>query len=63
MKLNIKNNKAQCLICGDIVESRRVHDFVMCSCGNLSVDGGREYTRRAFQDSSMYKELTEYEDT
>lgn len=48
MRLNIKHNKAQCLICGDIIESRHVHDFVTCSCGNLSVDGGREYTKRAF---------------
>ncbi|MBR1851580.1 MAG: hypothetical protein IJ794_00175 [Lachnospiraceae bacterium] len=39
-------NRAKCLICGDIIESMSHYDFKTCSCGNLSVDGGHEYTRR-----------------
>lgn len=36
-------NKAKCLICGDIIESKHVHDFVSCKCGAIAVDGGNQY--------------------
>lgn len=36
----------QCKKCGDIIESKSVHDFVTCSCVACSVDGGHEYLRR-----------------
>ena len=41
---------AKCLKCGDIIESRHTHDYVMCSCGNLAVDGGKDYCKRSFRD-------------
>jgi hypothetical protein len=41
-----KINAVKCLICGDIIQSRHRHDFVTCSCGNISVDGGNDYNRR-----------------
>ena len=44
---NILTNKAQCSLCGDIIESRSVHDFVRCSCGALAVDGGTAYLKRS----------------
>ena len=50
-------NRAKCLLCGDIIESTHVHDFVTCGCGNLSVDGGKEYRRRLFRDSGTYEEM------
>jgi len=37
--MKVFENRAQCLLCGDVVISRHVHDFVTCSCGNLSIDG------------------------
>ena len=40
-------NKAKCKKCGDIIESVSVHDFVTCSCGAISVDGGKSYLRRS----------------
>lgn len=43
----IYRNSARCLECGTQVLSRRTHDFSTCPCGNLSVDGGHEYLRRA----------------
>ncbi len=43
----IIKNAAKCLNCGEIVESTYRHDFVMCSCGNLAVDGGRDYLKRS----------------
>jgi len=38
-------NRAKCLLCGDIIESKYRHDFVKCSCGEIFVDGGNEYWR------------------
>ena len=42
----ILSNKIQCKVCGDIIESKHVHDYITCSCGSVSVDGGEEYLRR-----------------
>lgn len=42
----IIKNAVQCKKCGDIIESKSVHDFVTCTCGACSVDGGHEYLRR-----------------
>lgn len=49
MMTKIIENKAKCLMCGDIIESKHRHDYVTCSCGNLSVDGGTDYLRRNFR--------------
>lgn len=53
----IVRNSAKCLECDDEIESKRRHDFVTCKCGNISVDGGKDYLRRS------YKKLETYEDT
>ena len=58
----IIRNRARCLLCGDIIESRNRHDFVTCSCGALSVDGGLCYIRRAFVNADDYEELSEFEE-
>lgn len=42
----IFNNTIKCKHCGDILKSETVHDFKMCSCGKVGVDGGEEYLRR-----------------
>ena len=42
----ITKNAVKCLQCDEIIESRHVHDFVSCSCGCCSVDGGLSYLRR-----------------
>lgn len=55
----IIRNAARCLGCGDEIESTHRHDFVTCSCGKLSVDGGKVYTRRVWDDSVGYEELTQ----
>lgn len=33
-----------------MIESKHRHDFVTCSCGASSVDGGKVYLRRAFME-------------
>tara|TARA_R110000822_G_scaffold5031_13_gene21882 strand:+ start:7154 stop:7561 length:408 start_codon:yes stop_codon:yes gene_type:complete len=42
----IVQNAANCLSCGDLIVSKHRHDFVTCTCGAISVDGGQEYLRR-----------------
>lgn len=56
----IKVNKIKCLECGDVIESKSVHDFVTCSCGASSVDGGKDYLRRCFKYKGCFEELSEY---
>jgi hypothetical protein len=43
-------NAAECKRCGDVIESRSVHDFVACKCGEIFVDGGLSYLRRGARD-------------
>ena len=42
----IMTNKIKCKKCGDIIESEYTHDFKMCKCGAVGVDGGHAYLRR-----------------
>jgi tRNA(Ile2) C34 agmatinyltransferase TiaS len=57
-------NKAQCRLCGDIVESKHRHGFVRCMCGEIFVDGGKSYIRRGASDLNNIIELSEtYEET
>lgn len=37
--------KVLCRTCLDLIQSMHRHDFVTCSCGAISVDGGSDYTR------------------
>ncbi|MFT4104377.1 MAG: hypothetical protein QM657_01340 [Lacrimispora sp.] len=53
----ILKNSIQCKYCGDIIESKTVHDFVTCSCGRCSIDGGKEYLRRSAEKGS-YTDLS-----
>jgi len=57
----IIRNAARCKKCGDELESENRHDFVTCSCGALSVDGGLDYLRRC-GDPANCEELSEYSD-
>lgn len=63
MKKIIKNS-IRCKKCGDVIESKNVHDLVSCKCGNCSVDGGKQYIRRSFTTTPEedYEELSEFED-
>jgi len=38
-------NRARCKKCGDVIESKYRHNFVTCTCGAISVDGGNDYFR------------------
>lgn len=59
----IIQNKIRCNHCGDVIESKSVHDFKRCSCGKVFVDGGHEYLRRGFTESpDDFTELSVKED-
>lgn len=55
----IIKNKAQCLKCGDVIESKHRHDFVWCKCQSVAVDGGKDYLKRVGDLDNM-KELSEF---
>lgn len=59
----IKTNKAKCLNCGDVIESKHRHDWVVCACGSIFVDGGKDYLRRGWPEGDpalWIEELSEY---
>jgi len=44
----------------DMLVSKHRHDFVTCSCGNLHVDGGKDYIKRGVRDGwDSVEELSE----
>lgn len=58
--VRIITNKAQCRLCGDIIESTHRHDIKSCSCGEITVDGGKDYIRRGwYTDRNNIIELSE----
>jgi len=57
----IKRNAARCKKCLCVIESRHVHDYVGCPCGEIAVDGGLEYLRRTARDLRNVEDLSEYE--
>lgn len=61
MKINkIISNKIKCKYCGDILVSEYTHDFKMCSCKKVGVDGGKSYLKRTFTNSPEdFEELSE----
>lgn len=61
--MKIYTNKIQCVKCNDIIESKYTHDFKFCKCGNVAVDGGKEYLKRCFKtDTNDFIDLSEYEE-
>ena len=58
----IIENSAKCLKCGDKIVSKHRHDYVTCSCGNVSVDGGLDYCRRSFKEMDTWIDTSIWED-
>lgn len=52
-------NKIRCKKCGDIIESKSQHDFVVCSCESVAVDGGCYHLSR-MGDPEDWEELSEF---
>ena len=58
----IIENSAKCLKCGDKIVSKHRHDYVTCSCGNISVDGGLDYCRRSFKEMDTWIDTSIWEE-
>lgn len=58
----IIRNAVRCDECNDVIESKHVHDFLYCKCGNIAVDGGLEYLRRVggVDGNGKFTDLSEY---
>ena len=56
----IIRNAIRCKKCGDVIESKTVHDFKFCSYGSCAVDGGHDYLRRC-GNLGDWEELSEVE--
>lgn len=60
----IISNKIQCKHCGEIIESKHIHEFVTCKCETCSVDGGHYHLSRTYKNSPEedFIELSEVEE-
>ena len=62
MDQKIKHNRVRCKKCNEVLESKHVHDFVICGCPHqdaIFTDDRREYIRRGGNLDQM-EDLTEY---
>lgn len=55
----VVTNKAQCKLCGDVIESKHRNDFKSCKCGEISVDGGKSYIKRSAKNLDSIIELSD----
>ncbi len=51
------SNSIKCKKCGDVIESKSTNDYKRCSCGAVSVDGGKDYLKRIGSEED-YEELS-----
>lgn len=55
-------NAAQCTQCGDVIASLHTHDFKLCSCRRIGVDGGQTCRRRIFREPTDIREIDSQEE-
>ena len=58
LSMVIIKNAIRCNRCGDEIESTGTHQFVTCSCGACSVDGGHEYLRRCAPSEKDFTDIS-----
>ena len=49
--------KIKCLVCGDIIESKSVHNLVCCKCESCYIDGGNYYAHIGAKDFDKVVEV------
>ena len=47
-------NRAKCRLCNDIIESFHQHDYVTCSCDEISIDGGQNLFKAGAKDFANF---------
>ena len=50
-------NRAKCKKCQTVIESLHTHDYVMCKCGEIAVDGGDQHFRVMAKDYDNFLRL------
>ncbi|MFY3792707.1 DUF7695 domain-containing protein [Ureibacillus sp. MALMAid1270] len=45
--------RIQCKHCKEIIESKTEHDFQLCGCGAVGVDGGLNYPKRIYRSHPL----------
>lgn len=53
--MNLIYNAAECLVCKNVIVSKNTHDFVMCPCKDLYIDGGLSYNRWGSSNGCILK--------
>lgn len=53
--------KVKCLNCGDIIESKSVHNLVSCKCESCYIDGGDDYLHIGAKDFSKIVKILDNE--
>ena len=43
-------NRAKCKLCGEVLESFHMSDFVQCKCKEISIDGGLQHFKAAARE-------------
>lgn len=50
-------NKVRCNKCQSVIESKHRHQFVTCKCEHVSIDGGKDYSKRAWSGAPDWYEI------
>lgn len=50
----LMRNRAKCKLCNEILESFHSHDHVICSCGEISIDGGQQSFKCSAKDFTNF---------
>jgi hypothetical protein len=56
--MNTKGFGIMCKHCGDTLYSNFRHDYKVCKCGKVSVDGGSDYLRMGYPDGNPADHIT-----
>ena len=54
------SHAVQCKQCGEIVESKSNHDYRMCKCNTVGVDGGITCTNRVIGDPLKMRDVSKW---
>jgi len=59
-------NAVGCFLCGTVAESKTVHEWSQCKCGNIFTDGGLQYLHRGIYTTQInglptFIDLSQYE--
>lgn len=57
---DIWENAARCRVCYEYIRSKNRHDYRICMCGKIAVDGGSWYARRSGNPEDIENNIISY---